>query len=35
MPIYNAWAFRDGKVVEFYVTRHEGAARRKAGLNVR
>ena len=35
MPIYNVWRFRDGKVVEFLTTRHEGTARRAAGLDVR
>jgi ketosteroid isomerase-like protein len=35
MPVYNVWVLRGGQVVEFHTTRHEGVARRKAGLNVR
>jgi ketosteroid isomerase-like protein len=35
MPVFTVWVFRDGKIVEFHSTRHEGVARRKAGLNVR
>ena len=31
MPIYNVWTVRDGKIVEFFTTRHEDAARRVAG----
>jgi len=35
MTVYNVWIFRDGRVVEFHTTRHEGVARAKAGLNAR
>lgn len=31
MPIFNVWTFRDGKVVEFFTTRHESTARHVAG----
>lgn len=33
MHVYNVWVFRDGRVAEFHTTRHEGVARRKAGLS--
>ena len=33
MSVFNVWVFEDGKVVEFHTTRHEGVARRKAGLS--
>ena len=35
MRVYNVWVFRDGRLAELLVTRHEGAALRKAGINVR
>lgn len=35
MPVFTVWVFQDGKIVEFHSTRHEGVARRKAGLNAR
>ena len=35
MPVFTVWVFREGKIVEFHSSRHEGVARRKAGLNAR